>query len=196
MDNTFPQAYASVSGQLRSHAGCNVPKNTSVVSGRITIDDFHERYYLFVSASTNLTLNGTVVNAGSLPETDRAFTDRLREGLGLDGRRIFPAGIDSPGGFRIIRLLDDGPVTLPADFPHALENPGDSSLAVTVGGHIASDEEMSNHSDLTSPTIALEKVVPFEAIQQRAFDISRSSSGASPIDNWLHAEQELLGSAT
>ena len=136
------------------------------------------------------------MSAGSLPETDRAFTDRLREGLGLDAHRIFPTGMDSPAKFRIIRLLDDGPVTLPDDFPHALENPGDSSLAVTVGGHIASDEEMSNHSDVTNPTIALEKVVPFEAIQQRAFDISRSTSGESPIENWLHADQELLGSAT
>jgi hypothetical protein len=47
---------------------------------------------------------------------------------------------------------------------------------------------------LTNPTITLEKVVTFETIQQRAFDISISSNGTSPVENWLHAEQELLAS--
>jgi hypothetical protein len=74
-----------------------------------------------------------------------------------------------------------------------LEQPGDSSRAVTVGGHIATNEEMSNHDDLTDPTIALEKLVTFEAIQQRAFDIFRSGHGRSAFEDWLRAEQELLG---
>src|SRR5438270_6963595 len=147
-------------------------KNSSVVSGRIVIDDFHERFFLFVAGSTQLRLDGKIVSASSMPETDPEFVVRLREGLKLDGRRTFPFGIDSDHplvvGFRIIRLLDDGPVIFPNDFPQALEHSGDSSRAVTVGGHIATNEEMSNHDDLTNPTIALEKVVTFEAIQQRA----------------------------
>jgi hypothetical protein len=51
---------------------------------------------------------------------------------------------------------------------------------------------MSNHSDLTNPTFFLEKVVTFEAIQQRAFDIFESGHGGSALENWLRAEQELL----
>src|SRR5260370_29523987 len=131
-------------------------ENSSVVSGRIVIDDFHERFFLFVTASTQLTVDGKIVSARSLPQTDPEFTGRLREGLRLDGLRTFPFGIDSDG-FRIIRLLDDGSVIFPEDFPHALEHPGDSSRAVTVGGHIATNEEMSNHDDLTNPTITVEK---------------------------------------
>jgi len=159
----------------------------------MVIDDFHERFFLFVTGSSQVTTDGKTARASSLPNTDRELTDRLREGLRLDGRRTFPTGIDSDlSGFRIIRLLDDGPVTLPDDFPHALERPGDSSRAVTVGGHIASNEEMSKHSDLTSPTIFLEKVVTFDAIRQRAFDTFMSGHGGSAVENWLQAEQELL----
>jgi hypothetical protein len=157
-------------------------KNSSVVSGRIVIDDFHERYFLFVATSTQLTLDGKIASASSLPETDPEFTDRLRS-----------IGINARAGFRLIRLLDDGPVTLPEDFPHALEHPGDSSRAVTVSGHIATSEEMRNHGDLTNPTIALERVLTFEAIQQRAFDVFRSGYGRSAVENWLRAERELLG---
>jgi hypothetical protein len=36
-------------------------KNTVVASGRIVIDDFHERLFLFVVASTGLRLNGEMV---------------------------------------------------------------------------------------------------------------------------------------
>jgi hypothetical protein len=63
---------------------------------------------------------------------------------------------------------------------------------MTVSGHIATNEEISNHDDLTNPTIAQEKLVTFDAIQQKVFDIFQSGKGGSAIDNWLRAEQDLL----
>jgi hypothetical protein len=169
-------------------------KKTTVASGRIVIDDFHERLFLFVVASTQLRLDGKMVLVGSLPPTDPMFIARLREGLKLDGPRTFPLRFDRAplSEYRIIRLLD-GSVILPEDFPHALEHPGDSSRGVTIAGHVATEEEMSGHSDVTNPTIVLESIVTFEAIQQRAFDIFRSGASGSPVDHWLRAERELLG---
>ena len=167
---------------------------TAVASGRIVIDDFHERLFLFVLASAQLRLDGKLVLVGSMPQTDPMFIARLREGLKLDGLRTFPLRFDRAplSEYRIVRLIDDS-VILPEDFPHALEHPGDSSRGVTVAGHVATDEEMSGHSDVTNPTIVLERIVTFEAIQQRAFDIFQSRVGGSPVDHWLRGERELLG---
>jgi hypothetical protein len=169
--------------------------SAAVASGRVIIDDFHERLFLVVLASTQLTLDGRLSHASSLPETDPELVARLREGLRLDGRRTLPLGIDHAplSEFRIIRLIEDGSVIEPEDFPHALEQPGDSSRPVTVAGHVATAAEMSQHSDVTDPTIALNKIVTFEAIQQRAFDVFQTGRGGSPFDDWLHAERELLG---
>ncbi len=165
-----------------------------LASGRVVIDDFHERLFLFVHASTELTVDGQVVRASSLPETESELITRLREGLLLDGPRTFPLGVEHapPSEFRILRVIDDGAVTEPDDLPHSLEHPGDSSRAVTIAGHISTAEEMSQHSDVTDPTITLEKMVAFEAIQQRAYDMFETGPGASPVDDWLRAEQALL----
>ena len=58
-------------------------KNAFVASGRIIIDDFHERFFLFVSDSTHITLDGKTVVAAFLPETDRPFAEGLLQGLDL-----------------------------------------------------------------------------------------------------------------
>jgi hypothetical protein len=53
-------------------------KKTTLASGRIVIDDFHERLVLFVVASTQLRLDRKMVLVGSLPPTDPMFITRLR----------------------------------------------------------------------------------------------------------------------
>jgi hypothetical protein len=94
--------------------------------------------------------------------------------------------------FRIIRLIDENFNVVPADIENKLHGPGDTSRALTIFGHIATDEETRMHDKLTDPTVVVEKVVPFESIQQRAFGISESAENKSEIDNWLAAERELL----
>lgn len=163
-------------------------KENVMASGRSIIDDFHERLFLFVLASTHISIDGKSTHAGSLSENDRELVDRLREGVRLDGR-TFPVGVGSDhallSGFRIIRLLDELGGILQEDFPAALEHEGDSS-------RIATDEEMRRHEQLTNPTLDLEKLVTFMAIQQRTFYIFLSDNGESDIDHWLGVEQELL----
>jgi hypothetical protein len=61
-----------------------------------------------------------------------------------------------------------------------------------VVGHVATAEELSQHSDVTDPTITLEKLVTFEAIQLRAYDVFQTGRGGSSLDDWLGAERELL----
>jgi hypothetical protein len=44
-----------------------------------------------------------------------------------------------------------------------------------------------------TPRMMAHKVVPHEAIRQRAFEISRSDESDTAVENWLRAEVELLG---
>ena len=50
----------------------------------VSLGDFQERFFLFVSASTQIKLGGQTVPAGSLPATDPGFIAELLEGLSLD----------------------------------------------------------------------------------------------------------------
>jgi len=43
------------------------------------------------------------------------------------------------------------------------------------------------------PLVRRRKKVTHEMIQERAYLIALSDTGASPVDNWLTAERELLG---
>ena len=164
-----------------------------VVSGRIVIDDFHERFFLFVAGEAHVTLDEKTLPATSLHETDVAQIRRLFD-IGLAGRTI-PVGFSSnPDRFsgRIIRLLDDTGGVVSDELQASLGHRGDSSRAVTVSGHVSTVEEMSTHDQLTKPTVTLKKLVTFESIAKLAFEISQSERAGSNIDNWLHAEHELL----
>jgi hypothetical protein len=48
-------------------------------------------------------------------------------------------------------------------------------------------------SRITGPCILAQNIVSHKDIEQRATEISKSTAGA-PLDNWLHAERELLES--
>jgi hypothetical protein len=172
-----------------------MPDTSFEANGRLTIDENHERYYLFVPASGHVTHDGHTVSAASLPATDPQFITEVLEGFAQDGRGL-PAGSSfEPAvfpSFRIIRLIDEDFDVVPADIEQKLHGPGDTSRAVTICGHIATDEETGSHDRLTDPTVVVEKVVTFESIQQRAFGIFESGENQSAIDNWLAAERELL----
>ena len=172
-----------------------MPDTSFEANGRLTIDENHERYYLFVPASGHVTQAGQTVSAASLPATDPQFITQVLEGIALGGRGL-PAGSSlEPAvfpSFRIIRLIDENFDVVPADIAKKLHGPGDTSHAVTIFGHIATDEETRMHDKLTDPTVVVEKVVAFESIQQRAFGIFESEANKSAIDNWLAAERELL----
>ena len=66
---------------------------------------------------------------------------------------------------------------------------------VTVAARIATTEEMSDHDQLTDPTLVATAFAEAEAIRQRAFDIFESGRGGTAFDNWLQAERELVGLA-
>ena len=165
-------------------------------SGRIFIDNNGERFFLLVSASAQITLDGQIVPAGSLPATDPEFVTQLLEDFSVAFKPT-PVGFSSDPAtfsrFRIIRLIDESFEIVPADIQATLVGHGDSSRAVTVLGHVATDQEMGRHDQLTNPTVTLERVVAFESIQQRAFGIFESEESQSDIGNWLRAERELLG---
>jgi hypothetical protein len=115
-------------------------KQNLAASGRIIIDEFHERFFLFVHSSTHLTVGGETVAA------------RLLEGIGLDGRAA-PAGFSSNpsalSGFRIVRLLDEQ--IMPKDIRSGLVGPGDRSRAVTISGHIATEKERGGPRSVDGP---------------------------------------------
>jgi len=172
---------------------------TILAHGRLTIDGFHERYFLFVASSTAIRLDRKTVLAGSLPETNAQLAADRFEDIRLS-HQAAPAGFSSAPGarhtFRILRLLELAGSVIPEDLLHSIEGPGDPSRAVTISGHFATDDETgSDPLTVTRPSIVLEKLATFEAIQQRAFEIFQSGSGGSQDDHWFRAERELLGLA-
>jgi hypothetical protein len=53
--------------------------------------------------------------------------------------------------FRIIRLTDENSDVVPPDIENKLRGPGDTSRAVTIFGHIATNEEMRMQDNLNRP---------------------------------------------
>jgi len=49
------------------------------------------------------------------------------------------------------------------------------------------------NSAIPKTTIGMKKEITHEQIAKRAYEISRSGTGGSEIDNWLRAERELKG---
>ena len=65
---------------------------------------------------------------------------------------------------------------------------------VSIAARLATPEELEGRapSQLTDPTLTAKKIVKFETVQKRAFEIFQSDGGSAE-DNWLRAELELLG---
>jgi hypothetical protein len=96
-------------------------------------------------------------------------------------------------GDRVLRLVDNLDITqaaLPVDL-FERRSGGEFSLFA----HVATAEERVAHDDVTEPTLTVDRIVPFAAIQRRAFQISQDRHSGSALDNWLRAELELLTGA-
>lgn len=113
----------------------------------------------------------------------------LSGNLSLDknGERLFLV-TSKFGPSDVLRLVQDNFDIFPEDLLLGRVR----SIDVTVTGHVANDEERRRHDQLTEPTIVVEKIVPFELIRERAFEIFQSGSDRSAEENWLRAERELL----
>jgi hypothetical protein len=75
-------------------------------------------------------------------------------------------------------------------------DPLDMSVAerqdVTVAGRIATAAEMAVHDQLTDPTLVVKRLAEAQTIRQRAFEIFETGRGGTALDNWVHAECQLL----
>lgn len=67
----------------------------------------------------------------------------------------------------------------------------DRGERVSIAARLATPEELTQHDQLTDPTLVAEKIAKFEAIQARSFEIFQMEGGSAE-DNWLRAERELL----
>lgn len=85
-------------------------------------------------------------------------------------------------------LLNTGVTVISLDVPFDLD-PALIGQKVSVVGHMGIPAS-SPHEKLI-----VEKLASHDAIARRAFEIHGCCPEKSPIDNWLAAEQELLGSA-
>ena len=109
---------------------------------------------------------------------------RVRHGM----RVQFDGGaIEGDRVLRLVDNLDPTQAALPSDlFEHR------AGAEFSMLAHIATPEERANHDDVTEPTLTVDRLVPFEAVQLRAYDIWERGRGGSAMNDWLLAELELL----
>lgn len=93
-------------------------------------------------------------------------------------------------GGQVIRVLGGGTNLESEIFTNQSEE-------VSIAARLATPEELKGRepSQLTDPTLTAKKIVKFETVQKRAFEIFQSEGGAAQ-GNWVRAESELLAMPT
>ncbi len=73
-----------------------------------------------------------------------------------------------------------------------LTDHSDPSVTSLIGRHVTIFWSAIHEVD-NSLFLLAHKVIRHQDIAERAFEISQSNEGGTAVDNWLHAEDELLG---
>ena len=130
------------------------------------------------------------------PVMPRTETQTIAGRISLDenGERLFLVvqpgmhvrfGNGEVAGGQVVRVLE-------GDTRFAGEIFSNESRDVSIAARLATPEEVELHDQVTDPTLAAEKIVSFEAIQKRAYEIFRTGADSSADENWLRAEREIL----